>query len=128
MYLVFNVFYFYSGVGQKDSGMGRADLPPPPLCYALELKLKEMDGVEILQHPAYSPDVAPSDYGLFQAWSIFFEGKIWKYRVEIECRNFFASKNNDWYRDQIRKLLDQWGIESDGLLINYSINLYKFKS
>jgi hypothetical protein len=28
MYLVFNVFYFYSGVG-------RAHLPPPPLCYAL---------------------------------------------------------------------------------------------
>jgi hypothetical protein len=29
MYLVFNVFYFYSGVGQKDSGVGRAHLPPP---------------------------------------------------------------------------------------------------
>jgi hypothetical protein len=34
MYLVFNVFYFYSGVGQKDSGVGRAHLAPP-LCYAL---------------------------------------------------------------------------------------------
>jgi hypothetical protein len=30
MYLVFNAFYFYSGVGQKDSGVGRAHLPPPP--------------------------------------------------------------------------------------------------
>jgi hypothetical protein len=30
MYLVFNVFYFYSGVGQKDFGVGRAHLPPPP--------------------------------------------------------------------------------------------------
>jgi hypothetical protein len=29
MYLVFNVFYFYSGVGQKDSGVGRAHLAPP---------------------------------------------------------------------------------------------------
>jgi hypothetical protein len=29
MYLVFNVFYFYSGVGQKDSGVGRAHLVPP---------------------------------------------------------------------------------------------------
>jgi hypothetical protein len=29
MYIVFNVFYFYSGVGQKDSGVGRAHLPPP---------------------------------------------------------------------------------------------------
>jgi hypothetical protein len=34
MYLVFNVFYFYSGVGQKDTGVGRAHRPPP-LCYAL---------------------------------------------------------------------------------------------
>jgi hypothetical protein len=31
MYLVFNVFYFYSGVGQKDSGVGRAHLAPPVL-------------------------------------------------------------------------------------------------
>jgi hypothetical protein len=38
MYLVFNVFYFYSGVGQKDSRVGRAHLPPPPLCYALAKK------------------------------------------------------------------------------------------
>jgi hypothetical protein len=29
MYLVFNVFYFYSRVGQKDSGVGRAHLAPP---------------------------------------------------------------------------------------------------
>jgi hypothetical protein len=29
MYLVFDVFYFFSGVGQKDSGVGRARLPPP---------------------------------------------------------------------------------------------------
>jgi hypothetical protein len=29
MYIVFNVFYFYSGVGQKDSGVGRAHLAPP---------------------------------------------------------------------------------------------------
>jgi hypothetical protein len=35
MYLVFNVFYFYSGVGQKDSGVGRAHLPPPPFAKPL---------------------------------------------------------------------------------------------
>jgi hypothetical protein len=29
------VFHFYSGVGQKNSGVGRAHLPPP-LCYALD--------------------------------------------------------------------------------------------
>jgi hypothetical protein len=85
-------FTFILGWARRTLGWAGPTCPPPPLCYALELKLKEMDGVEILQHPAYSPDVAPSDYGLFQAWSIFFEGKIWKYGVEIECRNFFASK------------------------------------
>jgi hypothetical protein len=35
MYLVFNVFYFYSGVDQKNSGVGRAHLPPPPFATPL---------------------------------------------------------------------------------------------
>jgi hypothetical protein len=37
MYLVFNVFYFYSGVGQKGSGVGPGP-PGPPLCYALDFQ------------------------------------------------------------------------------------------
>jgi histone-lysine N-methyltransferase SETMAR len=30
-------------------------------------KFEELSGVEILPHPAYSPDVAPSDYDLFRS-------------------------------------------------------------
>jgi hypothetical protein len=41
MYLVFNVFYFYFGVGQKDSGVGWAHLPPPPFATPLEAAIKE---------------------------------------------------------------------------------------
>jgi hypothetical protein len=70
-----------------------------------QLKLQEMDGVEILPHPAYSPRcsfglwIVPSD----AAFSL--------------RENIFASKNKDWYHNQIRKLLDRWRkvIESDGL-------------
>jgi hypothetical protein len=40
MYLVFNVFYFYSGVGQKDFGVGRAHLPPPPFATSLSSNTK----------------------------------------------------------------------------------------
>jgi hypothetical protein len=61
------------------------------------LKLQEMDGVEILPHPGYSPDVAPSDYGLFRGMQHFFRGKKFEIveEVEIACRNFLASKNRD---------------------------------
>jgi histone-lysine N-methyltransferase SETMAR len=34
-------------------------------------KLDELDGVEVLPHPTYSPDLAPSDYGLFRSMEHF---------------------------------------------------------
>jgi hypothetical protein len=40
MYLVFNVFYLYSGVGQKDSGVGRAHLAAP---FTTPLLIKSSD-------------------------------------------------------------------------------------
>lgn len=37
--------------------------------------------------------------------------------VENGCRNFFASKTSEWYRNQIRKLAERWQkvFENDGL-------------
>lgn len=37
-------------------------------------KFEELDGVEVLLYPAYSPDCAASDYGLFRPMQHFLKG------------------------------------------------------
>ena len=36
-------------------------------------KIKEFDGIELLPHPPYSPDLALSDYYLFRSMAHFLE-------------------------------------------------------
>ena len=69
-----------------------------------------LDGVEVMSHPAYSQDVAPSDYGLFRPMQHFMKGRRFKSPDEVEeaCQEFFDSKPKKWYSDQIRKLADHW--------------------
>ncbi|CAF2057187.1 unnamed protein product [Rotaria magnacalcarata] len=82
-------------------------------------KLGELDGIEVLLHPAYSRELAPSDYGLFRSMVDFFRGRRFETfdQVEAACREFFESKKPHWYRDQIRQLAERWRrvIENDGL-------------
>ncbi len=51
-------------------------------------------GWEVLPHPAYSPDLAPSDYHLFRSMEHFFREKSFEdfKSVEKEVENYFASK------------------------------------
>ncbi|CAF1218033.1 unnamed protein product [Rotaria magnacalcarata] len=85
------------------------------LFYCVEQKVrghlqKLLDGIEVLAHPAYSPDLAPSDYGLFRSMVHFFRGRRFETfgQVEAACREFFESKEPHWYRDQIRQLAERW--------------------
>ena len=72
-----------------------------------------------MQHPAYSPDIAPSDYGLFRSMKHFLCGKRFENIEEVEaaCREFFASKPKEWYFRQIRLLAERWQmvVDNDGL-------------
>ncbi len=72
-------------------------------------KIEELDGIELLPHPAYSPDLAPSDYGLFRSMSTFLRGRRFDSVDDVEkaCREYFASKYREWYRDEIRKLAER---------------------
>ena len=82
-------------------------------------KFEELDGAEVLPHPAYSPDVAPSDYGLFRSMQHFMKGRRFESFDEVEeaCEEFFDSKPKKPYFDQIRKLADRWQkvVDKDGL-------------
>lgn len=80
-------------------------------------KISDMNW-ERLEHPAYSPDLSPSDYYLFRSMEHWLRGK--KFTVIEEMRQsltyFFASKDRGWYHRGIHKLAEQLQkvIESGG--------------
>ena len=82
-------------------------------------KLQDMDSIEVLPQPAYGPDIASSDYGLFRSMAHFLRGRHYVNvdNVGAACRDFFASKTKDRYRHQIELLAERWVkvIENDGL-------------
>ena len=82
-------------------------------------KITELSAIELLPHPAYSPDLAPSDYHLFRSMAHFLRGLSFNNLGEVEdgCRAFFASKDKEWYRRRIEQLGERWDqtIESNGL-------------
>ena len=81
-------------------------------------KVRNLDAIELLPHPAYSPDLAPSDYHLFRSMAHFLRGRSFNNLGEVEngCREFFASKNKEWYRGGIVQLADRWlqTVDSNG--------------
>lgn len=82
-------------------------------------KFLELEGVEVLPHPPYSPDLAPSDYGLFRSMELHLKGQRFGNVEEVvtACQTFFSSKSQEWYYHQIQKLAERWRrvIEVDGI-------------
>jgi len=73
---------------------------------------------EVLPHPPYSPDVAPSDYHLFQwhsAWLTSTSGLIPE-KVKNWIDSWIASKDDQFFRHGIRTLSERWEkvVASDG--------------
>ena len=60
-------------------------------------------GWEILPHPLYSPDIAPSDYHLFRSLQNFLSRKLFQNDNEVETALIVASKSEDFYKAGIRK-------------------------
>jgi histone-lysine N-methyltransferase SETMAR len=63
-------------------------------------KIEELEGIELLPHPAFSPDLEPSDYYyLFRSMAQFLRGKKFQSVVDLEVtvKEFFASKNKEWF-------------------------------
>ena len=79
-------------------------------------KIQGLGGIELLPHPAYSPELAPSDYHLFRFMAHFLRGRNSE-NIEVGLTEFFASKIRERYRrgkinigERLLKI-----IESDGL-------------
>lgn len=74
-----------------------------------KLKLEELE-IEVIPHPAYSPDLAPSDFHLFRSMAHFFKGRCFKSIDDVEngCLQFFASKDAAWYNRGLKGLAERW--------------------
>jgi len=85
--------------------------------------MEEFDGVKLLPHPAYSPDLVPSYFFLFRSMAHFLSGRFFDNIADVEqgCGEFFASKPKDWYLKGIENLSRQWQktIDHNGIYFEY---------
>jgi len=67
-------------------------------------------GFQILPHPAYSPDLAPSDFFLFPALKSDLRGRHFPKDDDVisATEDWFSSKMGSFYKDGIRKVKKRW--------------------
>ena len=82
-------------------------------------KFTELGGIKLLPHPAYNPDLAPSDYHLLRSMAHFLRGRNFENceAMEVCLIEFFASKTRECYHCRVINLVERWlkTIESGGL-------------
>lgn len=68
-----------------------------------------MDFIE-LNHPSYSPDIAPSDYHLFKRLKTFLRGKTFRSDDEVitTVENYLGDMDSDFFSNGINSLYDRW--------------------
>jgi histone-lysine N-methyltransferase SETMAR len=49
-------------------------------------KIEELEGTELLPHPAFSPDLEPSDYSVFRSMAQFLHGKKFQSVADVKLR------------------------------------------
>jgi hypothetical protein len=72
----------------------QGNAPPHTAKKSLQ-KIEELECIELLPHPVFSPDLQPSDYYyLFRSMAQFLRGKKLQYVTNVEdaVEEFFASK------------------------------------
>ena len=81
----------------------------PHVARLTQQKLVDL-GWEILPHPPYSPDLAPTDYHLFRSLQNFLGGQSFENLEHIEnaVLTFFRNKEASFYERGIEHLVERW--------------------
>jgi hypothetical protein len=86
-------------------------------------KIEELEGIELIPHPAFNPDLAPSDYYLFPSMAQFLRGKMFQSvaDVEVAVEEILLPKIKSNSTRHSKKLAEKWvkTIEHEGLYFEY---------
>ena len=71
--------------------------------------------IDALPHPAYSPDLAPTDFHLFRSLEHWLRGKNFTTAAQAiaSVQAFFASKDAAFFEHGIRALPERWEMALD---------------
>ena len=109
----------YPALVNRNRILLQHDIARPLTARTILTKIQELWGIELLPHPAYSPDLAPSNYHLFRSMADFLRGRNFENfeAVEVALTKFFASKIGYMFRrgiiNSVERLLKT--IECNGL-------------
>lgn len=102
---------------RHDRVIFQHDNARPHVAKVVQEELKEQKW-EVLPHPPYSPDIAPSDYHLFRTMQTDLAGHRFQSFEDIEnwLDEWIGSKDKQFFRNGIRKLPELWAkvVASDG--------------
>jgi histone-lysine N-methyltransferase SETMAR len=86
-------------------------------------KIEELEDIELLPHPAFSPYLEPSDHYVFRSMAQFLRGEKFQSvaDVEVAVEELFASKDKEWFYQTFKQLAEKWvkTIEHEDLYFEY---------
>jgi len=89
----------------------------PHVARLTQEKIKELNW-EVLPHPPYSPDIAPSDFHLFRSLEHSLRNKTFRNidDVRAHLESYFSSKPPEFYKEGIQTLSARWQkvLDNDG--------------
>jgi histone-lysine N-methyltransferase SETMAR len=105
MYTV--LFEKYPALVNRKRVLLQQDNARPHTAKKTPQKIEELEGIELLQHPAFSPDLEPSDYYLIRSMAQFPRGKKFQHvaDVEVSVEKFLLPKINSGFTRHSRNWL-----------------------
>jgi histone-lysine N-methyltransferase SETMAR len=99
---------------EKTKVLFHRDNARPHVAAATRKTIEEL-GWEVMAHPAWSPDLAPSDYALFRSLKNELAEKHFENENDLEnwLRSFFDLKSRQFYVDAINDLPRRWALVVD---------------